>query len=103
MKENPIKLEKCTDVLCDWRDFINIYRDKLECNFDELCQVGSSSGSGSNGDDDVDGGDGSGKNYSDLDDRGPTNVGSKVVRGSTPQIIFYVAVIISCFVQRELA
>ena len=38
-QEYPIKLEQCPGpgLLCDWKDFVEIYKDKLECKFDEVC------------------------------------------------------------------
>ena len=38
-QEFPIKLEQCPGpgLLCDWKDFVDIYKDKLECKFDEIC------------------------------------------------------------------
>jgi len=38
-QEYPIKLEQCPGpgLLCDWKDFVDIYKDKLECKFDEIC------------------------------------------------------------------
>ena len=39
LQEHPIQLEGCPDFLCDWDIFIEIYKEKLTCNFDEFCAV----------------------------------------------------------------
>jgi hypothetical protein len=38
-QEYPIKLDRCPDLLCDWSDFIEAYKDKLSCDFDEICGI----------------------------------------------------------------
>ena len=38
-QEYPIKLDRCPELLCDWSDFIEIYKDKLSCDFDEICGI----------------------------------------------------------------
>ncbi len=32
-------MDRCPELLCDWSDFIEVYKDKLSCNFDEICGI----------------------------------------------------------------
>jgi hypothetical protein len=32
-------LDRCPELLCDWSDFIEVYKDKLSCDFDEICGI----------------------------------------------------------------
>ncbi len=32
-------MDRCPELLCDWSDFIEVYKDKLSCDFDEICGI----------------------------------------------------------------
>jgi hypothetical protein len=38
-QESPIKIEQCSDLLCDWSEFVDIYQQKISCPFDQVPYV----------------------------------------------------------------
>jgi len=37
LQEYPIRLPECDDLVCDWNQLKNAYKEKIFCPFEEIC------------------------------------------------------------------